>query len=289
MSYDVFTGLLKMFADFTNSSGNVDLNFDASDKRLQILKDKYLLDNIAGQGDDLSRSLNILFWLSNNTIHYGDYGYNIPSNSLDLLEYAFQQEKDHGINCRALSIVLTECLLSIGIMARTVYILPFSPYDFDNHVITHAFIKTLNKWILLDPTYGSYVMDDKNNILDVFEIRERLSNQEKILFNKEINYNGEKWTEKESDSYIEYLAKDLFYFQTNECSKFDAENNNRKITISPKCFDAKNRNIYNAEYRVKHSDNSENMLYWLKYAKENKVFYTTSEELLKSPDSVVHA
>jgi hypothetical protein len=46
-------------------------------------------------------------------------------------------------------------------MARMMYIMPFAPYDTDNHVITHVYIKELKKWIILDPTFASYIMDNK--------------------------------------------------------------------------------------------------------------------------------
>lgn len=282
VSYDIYTGILKMFEDFPESSSNTKLSYDTSDKQLQSLRQRYSLDGIAGHGDDLSKSLNILSWLSSNTIHKGNYGNHIPNNSLDLLEYAFQQGAEHGINCRALSIILTECLLSIGIMARTIYIMPFSPYDSDNHVITHAFIKSLNKWILLDPTYNSYIMDDRNNILNIFETRNCLANQEKLLFNKEINYNGESWTD-DAPYYVEYLAKDLFYFITKECSRFNAEGDNRTITISPRNFDVKKSSINNIEYRIRKYGGGENMQKWLENVKENKLLYASPEDLLETP------
>lgn len=282
MSYDVYTGLLKMFGKFIDSSSDAKLSYDVSSKRLIELKDKYSLDSIAGDGDDLSKTLNILFWLSDNTTHSGNYGNHISNNSLDLLEYAFKQGRDRAINCQALAIILSECLLSIGIMARAIHIIPFSPYDFDNHVITHAYIKSLHKWIILDPTYSSYVIDDENNMLDIIKTRKRLSNQEKILFNKEMNYNDEQM-EDDSAFYTEYLAKDLFYFQTQECSKFYSEKDNRTITISPENFDVIKSSVYFIEHRIKHNGDNKSIQNWLKFSKENKLLYALSDELVKPP------
>ena len=282
MNYNIFTGILKMFSSFMESSDGVTLTCDNSNDKFTVLRDKYYLQEIAGNGDELSKTLNILFWLSDSVFHFGGAGECATFNSLDLLSYSYKKGANFGINCRGLATILTECLLSLGIAARTLYIHPFSPYDEDNHVVTLAFIKTLNKWIMLDPSYNSYVTDTKNNILDVFEIRHRLAEQKPIRFNKEANHNGEKLSE-DSPFYTEYLAKDLFYFETPECSKFgcDDDENNRIITICPKNFDVKTRNIYNVEYRIKKYGDSKNMNEWLKNTKENWVLYCSVDEFLK--------
>ena len=281
-TYNIYTGLLKTHDIFRPTSAGVNLTYDVSDEKLRRLREKYTLDGVAGGGDDLSKALRLLHWLSDSVYHKGDGPSPEPMNSLSLLEYAYKKGSDCGINCRALSIILTECLLSIGIPARTVYIMPCSPYDFDNHVISHAFIKPLNKWVMLDPTFSSYVLDENNNILNCVEIRSRLANRENISFNKEIHYNGEK-RGRDSGEYTEYLAKDLFYFSTYERSGYGAEQNSRRITICPKNFDAKVSAIYNVEYRIKLGNNNEQMRDWLKSVKKEKLIYASTDELLKSP------
>jgi hypothetical protein len=113
---------------------------------MRHLKTTYGLDAIAETGDDLSKSPNILFWLCEHTYHFGSYDNHVPMNSLDLLEYAYDQGAERGLNCLNLS-YLTECLLSIGVPARTVGIMPFSPYDADNHVVTHVYIASLENFL----------------------------------------------------------------------------------------------------------------------------------------------
>ncbi|MDR2792219.1 MAG: hypothetical protein LBB61_00940 [Treponema sp.] len=70
--------------------------------------------------------------------------------------------------------------------------MPFSPYDADNHAVTHAYIADIDKWIMLDPTWCSYFKDVDGNILDVFELRSSLADGREVFLNEEFSYNGSK-------------------------------------------------------------------------------------------------
>ncbi|MDR2792220.1 MAG: hypothetical protein LBB61_00945 [Treponema sp.] len=62
-NYNILRGILKMHNTFrgTTEDANIRLQTDFSDENLSVLRTKYGLDTIAGTGDDLSKSLNILF------------------------------------------------------------------------------------------------------------------------------------------------------------------------------------------------------------------------------------
>lgn len=106
--------------------------------------------------NDLEKALNLLTWINGHIRHTGNYDNSDKQDALTLLEIAF--DKDYGINCLAMSIVLCECLLAVNIKARVMYMMPKSTKDGDNHVVVEAFVSDLNKWIMLDPTYGSYCL-----------------------------------------------------------------------------------------------------------------------------------
>ncbi len=53
---------------------------------------------------------------------------------MKLLTYSFEND-EHGINCLNKAKILAECCLALGIFARRVFIHPFSPFDFDSHVV----------------------------------------------------------------------------------------------------------------------------------------------------------
>ena len=169
-----------------------------------------------------------------------------------MLEYAYDTGAEQGLNCYNLSIILTECLLSIGVPARTVLIMPFSPYDRDNHVVTHAYIADLGKWIMLDPTWSAYVKDAAGNILDVVELRGSLADGRDVFLNDEFSYNGTKLitNDEQVQWYKRYLAKDLFYFTTYETSGFGREHYGRDLTISPVGFNPLEAMMYGLEYRI---------------------------------------
>jgi hypothetical protein len=238
--YHVMRGILKMYGAFRETTGdvNITLRFDFADENLAVLRTKYGLDAIAGRGGDLSKALNMLFWVSSHTYHDGTYDNHVPVNALDLLEYAYDTGAAGRLNCLNLAYILTECLLSIGIPARTVGLMPFSPFDADNHVVTHAYIAELGKWIMLDPTWSSYFKDAEGNILDVFELRVLASDDSGLFLNEEFSYNGENLiTNDERVRYYKlYMTKNLFYFTTSEVSGFGREHDGRGLCISPTGF-----------------------------------------------------
>jgi hypothetical protein len=271
MSYDVFTGLLKMFDEFQENTRGIALSHDLSHENLQKLKAKYALDEKAGDGKDLSRAINLLKWVSENIHHSGMFMYEKPENAMNLLDDYYQRGKDYSINCRALSRILTECLLALGIRARTLFLMPALPYDVDCHVVTHAYIKELGRWIMLDPTFNSYVMDKNKNILNVFEIRELLKDQGYIFFNEGINHNGD---EVESDFYKEYLAKNLFYLVTGETSRYGEKytkagqrGNEDDVYFIPKNYDIRKASMLRWEYGEKKIDDKK-FLELIKKAKQ---------------------
>jgi hypothetical protein len=173
--------------------------------------------------------------------------------------------------------------LAIGIPARTIYIMPRSPYDEDNHVITHAFVRELNKWIMLDPSFDCYVKNKEDEILDIFEIWELLSNQEYIIFNDEIRYNEEKW-QNDAPFHKEYLAKALFWFMTFKTSKYNEEEGTNRVVIAPKNYNIKKAQINNAEYRIRKRGDEKWLHDRLENINKTEYKYAVPKELLKIPN-----
>ena len=127
MSYDIYTGLLKAFPLREKENVQVNFTYDNDNINFEKLKKAYAIENIAGTGTDFDKSVNLLKWVSEHIYHKGDFNNRIPGNSLMLLEYSFDKGLEHGINCAAWAIVLSECLLAIGWKSRRVVIMPCSP------------------------------------------------------------------------------------------------------------------------------------------------------------------
>jgi len=272
--YDIYTGLLKAFSlpTLENSGVNFSCNYEHS--KFATLKNTYPIEAIAGDNDDFSKAVNLLQWVSTHNYHKGDYSGSIAQNALDLLNHSYDKDVSCGINCVGLSTVLSECLLSIGIKARKVFIMPCSPYDGDNHVVVHAFIKELNKWVMFDPTLNAYISNEQGEYLSLLELRKHMGNQQPIFFNKEAKYNDEVWTEDSEKENTVYFAKNLFYFQSSEICTFNDESpSNRFITLCPQGYDPKYVNLSNIEYRIKKYGDSTHMQNWKEGAeKEIYVF-----------------
>ncbi len=248
-----YNSVLMKYSNFKKTSqDNVKLQIDFSNKNFSTLKNKYELDKIAGNSDDLSKALKILFWLCEHTYHNGAYTNHVPPNALDLLEFSFDKGENGGINCKNLAYILTECLLSIGLPARTVFIYPFSYEDLDNHVVTHVYIKSIDKWIMLDPTWCGYFSDEDGNILNLIEMRNMFANNSDIYINDAFSYNGKKLAEntEQVQWYKRYMAKNTFYFNISEISTYGQDNTGRDLYVCPLNFDVVENTKRNLEYRL---------------------------------------
>ena len=167
----IYSGIL--FHNQTFAEGNLDvqIRYDFACPEFVTLREMYDLERIAGKGSDFARAQRLLHHFAPRLHHGSWYDNHVPCNALDLLEYSFDKP-DQGINCLNKSKILAECCLALGIYARRVSIMPFSPYDFDNHVVTEIYDRELKKWIMLDATTDGYFVDENKTPLSLLEMQE---------------------------------------------------------------------------------------------------------------------
>ncbi len=201
----------------------------ADSQPLRELREKYRLDSIAGQGNDISQMLNLMRWVHNSIEHNGNLG-NKGEQNAD----AFLSSCGSGkgtLNCRGLGIVLNEVYLAMGFPSRFVTCLPRDSTDFDCHVINTAYSQALNKWVWLDPTQNAYAMDEKGQLLSISEVRERLVNDSPVILNPDANWNYRGTTDKAW--YLDYyMAKNLYRFSTPLHSTYDYETDGKGKQIT---------------------------------------------------------
>ena len=171
--------------------------------------------------------------------------------------------------------------------------MPCSPYDGDNHAVTHVYIREMSKWVMFDPTFNAYFSNEQGECLGLLDLRNYLANQTPVFFNDEAKYNGDMFTAESIKGNTEYFAKNLFYFQTFEKSTFgegnamgeDNASENRVIVLSPRGYDPKLTRLSNIEYRIKKYGDDPRAQSWLERAKQEEYHYCSTvdfEETLNS-------
>lgn len=243
--YSLLAGALKVFDTFSGNSSKINFLYDYNAEKFDQLRSKYRINDIAGNGTEIDKVLKLLKWCSTNVLHNGgtkDVEF-IPKTSIDILDYSFQKGREFGVYCRLQAIVFTECCLALGIKSRILHCLPYSPYDFDTHVVSIVYIKDFNKWILVDPGNNQYFVDESDNILSPIEVRMRLGNNDFIKCNVS------------DDNYMRYMAKNLFYFKSLQINTFGSDliPNQKDIYCVPKGFNVLEREVAYCEYAIKNS------------------------------------
>jgi hypothetical protein len=189
---------------------------------LQALRKKYNLDAVAGNGSEVSRIINLMKWVHQAVRHDG-YSYNPADKHADALIEICKKEK-RGVNCRMMATILNEVYLSMGYPSHFVTCLPMNKNDNDCHVINSVYSKELNKWLWMDPTFETWVKDEKANLLSIQEVRQRLVNSQLVFASPTINWNGKPYGGG-GDAYLHnYMAKNLFQLeiQSVSCAAFES-------------------------------------------------------------------
>ena len=207
-----YYALLAEHSDF-NCEGAQDVIFTIyyhNDTRLVQLEETWGLREIAGEGDCLSQVLNLMHWLRSHTrkVSRGRFKGNL--NAAEILEYAYGNKRD-GLNCKLYSIALGEMLIALGFDAKVLFCYPAEDKN-ENHVVVRVYLWDEARWIMLDPSFDLYVMDEAGRILDAPELRKKLAERAPLRLN-EGNVYG-------SGNYFDYMAKDMFYFQCRNEMEF---------------------------------------------------------------------
>ena len=191
---------------------------DSYDKLLR----QYGLAQVAGSGDDFERALNVMNWLSKNTFYSGMPMKILPDNSLKILKSSFQKPFSRAINCRYKAIVLSDCLLALGMKAYPVCMQ--AEKKADCHFVSHVYINELNKWCILDPSFNNYFTYENGAPMSVFELKSLMINGHQPDLNG-YSFNG---TEECTDVYLSLF---IGYCLTNVSTWADNTAKGRKLKL----------------------------------------------------------
>jgi len=229
-SLQIYLDKLKEYPLYDNEE-QVNYSFsymDSSNVNLHNQKEKYKLDSIAGEDDELSKITNLMFWVNTNVRHDGSAKNPYPQNANNIIETS--KRENRGVNCRMLAIVLNEFYLSMGFKSRFVTCEPYELKFTDCHVVTIVYSNQLNKWIMMNPSFAGYFKDENDVFLDLSEVRKRLINNETLIISNFLNHNRGRYTKQE---YKTYMSKNLFRFVCPVKSEYNYEalNSNQKKYI----------------------------------------------------------
>lgn len=246
----IYSGILFHNRTFAEDDGDGVIRYQFDCPEFSLLREKYDLENIAGTGSDFTRAKRLLHYLAPRLRHSSWYDNHVPCNALALLEYSFDNP-DHGINCLNKSKILAECCLALGIYARRVSIMPYSPYDFDNHVVTEIYDRKRKKWIMLDPTTDGYFVNAGKEPLSLLQLRDCFANDQFATFVSSVNRLNDlkKWKEKNA-YYNAYICKNLFYFRVEQINRFGP--GEEFLCFCPAQYSIKANQEKNARYRMDH-------------------------------------
>ena len=215
--------VLKKSAQYAKDAAGQDILFryqPKESKNLRMVRDYFKLDSVVGQGDELSKIINLLHFAHDNIRHDGGNQAFAELDAIDL--YNYYKTTGKGVNCRQLAISLCEMYLSMGITARYVTCMPADSLDYECHVINTVWSEQLQKWLYIDPTMDAWVTDENGTMLSIAEVRERLINDQPLVLCETANWNHESQQTKEY--YLEtYMAKNLYYFVCKKLNRFNPE------------------------------------------------------------------
>jgi len=187
---------------------------------LVALRTAFNLDSIAGQGNEISRIMEVMHWLHDLVAHDGQHDNPVVRNAMSMVA---ECKRDHrGLNCRGLSTVLNECYLALGFKSRFLTCLPNDSTDTECHVINMVWSNDLKKWIWIDATHDAIVMDENGTPLGPWEVRERLIDGRTLILNPDANWNHRMSSVREEYLY-NYMAKNLYRFECPSRSCYDTE------------------------------------------------------------------
>lgn len=245
--------LLQQAGNYVSENKNSSLpafNYQAAnDHNLTEVKRYFNLDSIAGKGDEVSKIINIMLFVTKSIKYDGTNWALCEFDAIDF--YNYHKATGKGINCRHKAMTLNEMYLAMGFKSRYVTCMPKDDTDTDCHVINSVYSETLKKWLWMDPSHGAYVMDKNNNLLSIEEVRERLINNQSLKLNTE--------TKVTKIWYLDnYMAKNLYWIQCTNKSQFNTESRYRQadtdlqyISLIPTGFE-KDSNKYLKNNAITH-------------------------------------
>lgn len=207
-SYEELKEMMKEYSQYGKDDMEYTFHYDLNNRDgCEAVIEKYQLDEVTAGKTDVELMEAVLNWECELLDHSS-------SNIADDRELGslIQEGVKNGVNCRGLSLILSQVLRMYGVKAQIVCCMPYEDLSMDCHVVVQAYSEELGQWIMLDPTYCMMIKDSNGNYVNVKTLRENIMNNVSMTCNESAGYNGETMTAEDFQFYLEYMAKNSCYY-----------------------------------------------------------------------------
>ena len=125
--------------------------------RAARLRERYELQEIAGEGTDFERARRLKTWLRGRWDHGWD-----NEGQRDALEILARAERGGSFNCGFYAHTFVQCCLAVGLPARQIGLarkgvdFPDTCWQNAGHVVVDVYCRELGKWVLLDADANAF-------------------------------------------------------------------------------------------------------------------------------------
>ncbi len=199
---------------------------DGTERGLQLLRQKYALDEVAGDGPEVERLIRLMSWVYRLSGHVKLEENSAECNALHFIRQV--REEDRQIDGFKKNVVLNELYLSMGYASRQTHLLSQRDETGPGHYVTSVYSRQLRRWLLMDPDFGVYLTDEGGLPLGVTGIRRAMVADQPL---KAVHV-GRSWLGKgllhltqylEGSDYIWFLAEYIFMVRCPQCSRFNQD------------------------------------------------------------------
>lgn len=206
----------------------IDFKYIFSHSNYIKLSEDVKLEKWIDKSNEINMINSILKWLKLNCEHNGNL-FISSNNSLEILQYA--DENNRQINCKGFAVLFNDIVLTLGSHCRIIKCLPKDQTGNNCHFVNSVYLKSIGKWIFVDPTFSLYTFDTKTGyILSLQEIRECLSLDRDIIFNNEASYFGKQLSKM---LYLKAQVRNFYCLCSPRVSTFNGLEKKELVTLVP--------------------------------------------------------
>lgn len=255
--------MLIHFADYETKGTVIPFVYQESDAdSLRVLRKRYNLDEIAGEGSELKRILRLRQWVYNQLRNDSQCFFEIERvskmkwNTITVLNEL--REKPFLVDCGTYAVVMTEVMLAMGWKAKWVQCLPVDLRYNESHCVTHVWSNEFNKWIIVDAAQDIFYFNSKGIPFGLPDLRRAIINRERVLiFSDAKKEKGRIWLNN-------YWIKNVFRFHCllNSCfSMFDVETVNH-VFLNPKGYNIEDKIVNKIDRSEVYTHVQDDVAFW---------------------------